>query len=147
MTTSPPAERLLTELDQARLERVLRDATAVAHTATGTALGAGTDALEHLLDNARVVPSQAIDADVVTMNSEVLLEADGSADTRRLTIRYPAEADPVHGAVSVLSPAGVGILGSRVGSQVAWQGPDGRPQAYRIAALLYQPERSGDLLR
>ncbi|MGE0802695.1 MAG: GreA/GreB family elongation factor [Lautropia sp.] len=136
MIADPSVERTLTDLDHARLERLLRDAD-----------DAAAEPLEQLLATAAVVPSRDVAADVVTMNSEVLIEADGTAAPMKLAIRYPSDADPTKGAVSVLAPAGASILGSRVGASVCWSGADGRLQRRRIKALLYQPERSGDYLR
>ena len=137
MTTAVNRERTLTELDHARLERLLRDADPTAQTAP----------LEQVLDNAVLVATEDLAADIVTMNSEVLLETEGAGQPRRIIIRYPAEADAATGGVSVLSPAGAGILGTRVGDIVSWAGADGRPQVHRVKELIYQPERSGDKLR
>ncbi len=137
MTTLVNRERTLTELDHARLERLLRDEAGTARTAP----------LEHVLDHALLVSGDGIAADIVTMNSEVLLETEGAPEPRRIVIRYPAEADAATGGVSVLSPAGAGILGTRVGDVVSWAGADGRSQVHRVKDLIYQPERSGDKLR
>jgi regulator of nucleoside diphosphate kinase len=132
MTPVSFAERTLTELDHVRLERLRRQ---------GEALRVGD-----LLDLASVVPSREVAPDVVTMYSQVLVregESD-SAEPRRLTLCYPADAEPGTGFISVLSPVGLALLGLRVGEVARWSGPDGQPRTATIVALLFQPEASGD---
>ncbi|MBL0945238.1 MAG: GreA/GreB family elongation factor [Hydrogenophaga sp.] len=132
MTPISFAERTLTELDHVRLERLRRQ---------GEALRVGD-----LLDLASVVPSREVAPDVVTMYSQVLVQEGegGNAEPRRLTLCYPADAEPGTGFISVLSPVGLALLGLRVGEVARWSGPDGQPRAATIAALLFQPEASGD---
>jgi regulator of nucleoside diphosphate kinase len=131
-------ERLLTELDHVRLtkliERAQRDAV-LAHP---------NAEIEDLLDGAEVVPARQIAADVVTMYSQVeLLDADSAARSR-LTLCYPADADPPAGFVSVLSPVGAALLGLRVGALARWREPSGRARAARVLGIVFQPEASGD---
>lgn len=131
MTTMPRGEPTLTELDHVRLQALPR---------RGTTLPA---ALMDLLDNADVVPSREVPADVVTLYTRLLL-ADADARVRPLVVCQPQDAEPEAGFVSVLSPLGTALLGRRVGETVAWITPDGRRHAARIAALDFQPEASGD---
>ncbi|MGC4397765.1 GreA/GreB family elongation factor [Hydrogenophaga sp. T2] len=134
MTPVSFAERTLTELDHVRLERLRRQ---------GEALRVGD-----LLDLASVVPSREVAPDVVTMYSQVLVQdgegEGGSAEPRRLTLCYPADAEPGTGFISVLSPVGLALLGLRVGEVARWSAPDGQPHTATITALLFQPEASGD---
>lgn len=133
MNTIFSADRTLTELDHVRLAALLRRGRQAA-----------TRPLTELLDNADLVPSREIDADIVTMYSQVELIDEATGTPRKLVLCYPADADAETGAVSALSPVGAALLGARVGDVVAWNTPDGREHRARVVALHYQPEASGD---
>lgn len=128
----------LTERDAARLERALieqlRREDAAPH---------GADELEAILDAAAVVPASAIDPQVVTMNSTVVLEERPSGHRTTLTLVYPNEADPERSRVSVLSPVGRALIGSRVGEEIEVVVPNHPPRRLLVAELPYQPEASG----
>lgn len=132
-------ERTLTELDHVRLTHLLQRQ-------------AGLPApmlrqVGELLDLAQVVPSREVEPQVVTMYSQVMLRDLQQDAPSRLTLCYPADADPAGGLVSVLSPVGRALLGLRVGEVARWRTPAGQEQAARIEALLFQPEASGDYTR
>lgn len=130
-------ERTLTELDHARLTRLLPRA--------GTApREAGIAALRAAIDNAELVGSNAVPPDIVTMYSRVELAEPGSGRRHVLTLCYPADAEPAEGFVSVLSPVGASLLGLRVGALARWQTPAGDEVQAEVLALLFQPEASGD---
>lgn len=132
----PLADRTLTELDQVRLEHLIRRRAA-----------AGDDVaapLEALLDTADVVPSRSVAADIVTMNSQVRVVDAVTGEPQHLTVCWPADAQAAAGRVSVLSPLGAGLLGHRAGSVARWCAPDGAPHAVTVEAVLFQPEASGD---
>ena len=129
-------ERVLTELDHVRLASLSSRAPR-----PGRSASTGIDAL---LDDARVVPSRRVGSDVVTMYSQVLLRFGDDGHKRKLTLCYPQDAQPELGFVSVLSPVGLGLLGQQVGASVRWQSPDGSERLAEIAAILFQPEASGD---
>lgn len=130
--TIPALERTLTELDHVRLTRLLQ--RQAAHPAP----------IGELLDLAHVVPSRAVEPDVVTMYSQVQLHDPHSDARSTLTLCYPDDAEPAAGFVSVLSPVGRALLGLRVGEVARWCTPDGGTQSAEIVALLFQPEASGD---
>lgn len=131
---TPGGERLLTELDHQRLRRLAPE----------------HESLQELLDNAELLPSAQLPADIVSMNSVVEVRDPASGRTQRLTLCYPGEAKPELGRISVLSPVGLSLLGRPVGSRATWQA---LPQhssglgkcVLQIQALRYQPEASGDL--
>ncbi|MGH2396654.1 MAG: GreA/GreB family elongation factor [Polaromonas sp.] len=123
-------ERTLTELDFARLTKRLH--------------GRIPSELADLLAATEVVGSRLVPADVVTMYSQVELIA---LDTRRrqtLTICYPEDAEPAAGFISVLSPVGTSLLGLKAGSTARWCTPSGEEGSAELAAILFQPEASGD---
>lgn len=125
--------RLLTELDHQRLRRLAQDHAP----------------LQALLDNAELLPSPQLPADIVSMNSVVQVLDPRSGRTQDLTLCYPAEAQAEQGRISVLSPVGLSLLGRAVGSAAVWQmgavAAGGAP--LQIQALHYQPEASGDFSR
>ena len=136
--TPPADERTLTELDRARIGTLLRR--------TGTT-EANREMLEELLAPADEVPSRQVDADVVTMYSQVQIEDPQGGNPRTLAVCYPEEADADAGRVSVLSPIGAALLGLRVGATARWKTPDGRAHQARIVGITFQPEASGDYTR
>ncbi|NRF71175.1 nucleoside diphosphate kinase regulator [Aquincola sp. S2] len=137
MDTMLLTERTLTDLDHARLKRLL----------AGTPAGQATSAaLRTAMDNADLVPARAVPPDVVTMYSRVRLVASTTSQPQVLTLCYPEDAEPAEGFVSVLSPVGSALLGLRVGSLAAWQTPSGQEVRARVSAILFQPEASGDFV-
>lgn len=126
-------ERVLTELDAARL-RKLRPG------------GLPLPPLTHLLDEADVVAPQAIPADVVTMYAQFVIHDERTGQRQTLVLCYPADAEPAQGFISVLSPAGLGLIGLPVGAQARWAGPGGEETVARIEAIQFQPEATGDYL-
>ncbi|ABM95002.1 GreA/GreB family elongation factor [Methylibium petroleiphilum] len=127
-------ERTLTELDHVRLLSLARRQRP----------GVAAAAIEPLLDACTVVPSRQVRPDVVTMYSQVLLQDLASGLRSRLTLCYPADAEPAAGFVSVLSPVGCSLLGLTVGAVARWSTPSGEARSAEVVALLFQPEASGD---
>ena len=131
-------ERTLTELDHIRILKLLhRDAS-------GNGFPSLRRAVEEMLDTSAFVPSQQVPADVVTMNSEILLRDLQTSQLNTLKLCYPPDADPAVGFVSVLSPVGISLLGLRVGNVARWATPGGDERAAEILAVPFQPESRGD---
>lgn len=124
------ALRQLTALDFARLRKV-------------ASFGSQPE-LDELLDEAEVIDSRQVASDVVTMHTQVEVEDLVTRSRQQLVVCYPADADPARGCISVLSPVGLALLGLPVGAVARWQGPGGSENAARVAAILFQPEASGD---
>lgn len=131
-------ERTLTELDHVRLLNLLR------RDARGDGSAPPWRAIGDVLDASALVPSREVAPDVVTMDSQLLLQDLQTAQRSTLTLCYPAQADPAAGRVSVLSPVGSALLGLRVGDMARWRGPSGDEKAAEILAVLFQPESSGN---
>jgi regulator of nucleoside diphosphate kinase len=126
----PSSARLLNELDHVRIRKLLPQQGV-------------PGPLAELLAEADLVPPREVPPDVATMHSQLLLQDLDSGQQRRLTLCYPADADPAQGLISVLSPAGTSLLGLPVGTEAHWQTPDGRQHAVRLLDILFQPEASG----
>lgn len=101
------------------------------------------NSLEAELERAQVVLPQEVPADVVTMNSRLVIEELETSDEMTFTLVFPETADLAQGRVSVLAPLGTAVLGYRVGDTFKWQVPAGVVQ-YRVKRILYQPEAAGD---
>jgi regulator of nucleoside diphosphate kinase len=126
MVTRPAVERELTELDFVRLRSLYGQP------------------LPEELGAAHLVPSREIAPDIVTMYSQVDVAYIDSGQRQKLTLCYPRDAEPALGFVSVLSPIGSALLGLRVGDIAHWQLPHGEERCAKVAAILFQPEASGD---
>ena len=125
-------ERTLTKLDYARLSRLPG--------------GELQPALAGLLEVAEVVVPRDIPVDVITMYSQVEIVNLHTRQQQILTVCYPADAEPGTGFISALSPVGVSLLGLKVGAIARWPTPSGEEGAAEVAAILFQPEASGDYL-
>ncbi len=125
-------ERKLTELDFHRLNKLVA--------ATGNA----PPHLDEVLSEAEVVPSRAIPADVVTMYARFEVRDMARQGLQAFVLCYPADAQPAEGRISVLSPAGMALIGLPVGALATWARPGGEENTVRIERVLFQPEASGD---
>lgn len=141
MNQATTAERTLTELDHARVARLLELARDKPRDMPRNHPG---NAINDVLDRSELVSSNAVDADVVTMNSQVALRDLDTGESYRWTLCYPPRADALAGFISVLSPAGAGLLGRRTGSIARWTTPGGFDKAAEVLEILFQPEASGD---
>jgi regulator of nucleoside diphosphate kinase len=131
-------ERTLTELDHVRLLNLARRDRRSGGFPTPRLT------IEHVLDACVIVPSRDIPPDVVTMYSQVVLQDLATGLRSKLTLCYPAAAEPAAGFVSVMSPVGASLLGQTVGSVARWPTPAGDERAAEVLAILFQPESSGD---
>lgn len=95
------------------------------------------------LEDAEVVSPNEIPADVVTMNSTVVLRDLDTSQEMTYTLVFPRHANIDTGAISVLAPVGTAILGYAKGDVVEWPVPSG-VRRLRIEEVLYQPEAAGD---
>lgn len=81
--------------------------------------------LQEEIDEARIVETDEIAADVVTMQSEVRVRDGTTGVSRDYKLVSPAQADLAAGRLSVLAPLGTALLGYREGDEVEWQMPGG----------------------
>ncbi len=88
-----------------------------------------------------MVAPEKIPADVITMNSRVILTDLEDNSNLELTLVYPPDAQG-EGKVSILAPIGTAMLGYRVGDVFEWDTPAGKA-SLRVDEILYQPESAG----
>jgi regulator of nucleoside diphosphate kinase len=97
--------------------------------------------LRRLLERATVVSSDAVPADIVTMNTQVVLADNGIGERRVVGVVYPEDADATHGLISVLDALGTALLGASPGDVIELDLSDG-PRSLRVERVVYQPEDS-----
>lgn len=107
----------------------------------------GKGELEAELARARIVAPREVPPTVVTMNSTVRFEVEGTAETFSLTLVYPRDADGSGGKISVLAPVGSALLGLSSGDEIEWPKPGGGTLRVRLKEIGYQPERAGEFHR
>lgn len=131
----PNARRLrtLTELDHARLSRLLARSAEARHADLADAL-----------DQSNLVPAVEVAQDVVTMYTRVRVDDLTGGGSHVYTLCYPSDAEPAEGFVSVLSPVGSALLGARVAERVHVTRPDGSHAELMLREILFQPEATGD---
>lgn len=100
-------------------------------------------ALELELSRARTVTAEAVPPDVVTMNSKLVLRNLDTGERTFITLAFPDALPHDRRRVSVLSPLGLAILGSRVGDIVHHAKPGGTHRLL-IERIDYQPEAHGN---
>jgi regulator of nucleoside diphosphate kinase len=107
----------------------------------------GVEALRAELDRAQIFRSEAMPADVVTMNSRIRFVIEPGSREVEATLVYPRDFAGRPDQLSVAAPAGVAVLGLAVGQEIEWIAPNGQTVRARIVDIPYQPERAGDLMR
>lgn len=126
----------ITERDKKRLNTLLRDIRELERTG-------GLSELETQLNQAKVVRSNEIPPNIVTMNCVVRLRDIDTQNETDCWLRFSAEIMSPARAVPILSELGTALLGSREGDTVEWS--DGsRKRRSMIVEIIYQPERLGN---
>lgn len=77
------------------------------------------------LGRAQVVKKDQFPADVVRINSKVLIKDDENGTTRAFYIVMPQHADIKNNKVSILSPIASALIGYKQGEVVDWHVPAG----------------------
>ena len=103
---------------------------------------ASLDQLELELERADTVEPRDVPADVVTMNSTVVLVDLDTRDRRTLTVVFPSAANADLGRVSILAPVGRALLGARQGAEVECPTPGGTRRV-AVERISFQPEADG----
>lgn len=131
-----------TESDLAKLRKLVAKEREAGKTADEKYLAA----LESELDKGKVVKSEDIPSDIITMNSEVHLRDLKTQEERVYRLVFPEYADASLGKVSILAPIGTALLGYGVGDVIEWEVPAGVSKL-EVIKILYQPEAAGDFDR
>jgi regulator of nucleoside diphosphate kinase len=91
------------------------------------------------VERARVLPSQDMPADVVTIGARVTFRdaATGADETVRIVLPQDASIDD--GRVSVLAPIGAALIGLSVGQRIDWRLADGRVRRIEVREVQQAP--------
>ncbi len=99
--------------------------------------------LEDELARGKVVKSQDIPDNIITMNSKIhLLDLD-TQEEMIYRLVFPDNADAAEGKISILAPIGTAMLGYKTGDIIEWKVPGGITKL-EVKEILYQPESEGD---
>ena len=128
---------VISSVDYARLEPIIRDAVA-----TGSNARQLLCALKSKIDQARVLEPCKMPGDVVTMNSAVRVRDLDIKEVEAYTLVYPTFADIARNFLSVLTPVGIALLGHRQGETVDGVSLLG-PTRLRVEQVEFQPESAG----
>lgn len=99
--------------------------------------------LEEKLDSVRLCHAENISERVVTMNTVSRVMFSNTEGETVFWLGYPHAINYDGKKLSILTPIGVALLGSRVGDSVEWETPAGCGELI-VKDILYQPEACGD---
>ena len=85
------------------------------------------------LDRGNIVEDNAIENDVIRINSEVIIEDMSTQKQMKFQIVLPSQANIKESKYSVLVPLSVAIIGFKVDDQVDWELPAGNKTLKVIA--------------
>lgn len=95
--------------------------------------------LERKLYHAEIIEPEAAPGNLVTMNSEVII--DDLTKAERNSIRLVYQISPLYGSqASILAPLGTALLGMKVNDTAHYTLRDGSTRTIRVAGILFQPE-------
>ena len=100
-------------------------------------------ALTHRMRGARLVSPKDVPGDVITLNSRVVLRDLDTGELLRCTLADPHDVTMFGGRLSVAGPAGMALMGKRVGQVVIWR-LGKRARRLKIERILYHPEAAGE---
>ncbi len=132
-------EVFITKYDYLRLKELL-DVAQMFNT------GKHQSSLEHLtkaLNEGKIVNSDEVPDDVITMNSKLQLTNMENGETNIIRLVFPSDITSSDDAVSILTPLGSVLLGQWKNSTVKVE-EEGCIKKYNIEDILYQPESAGD---
>ncbi len=98
--------------------------------------------LEAELNRGKIIKSQDIPQDIITMSSEVHLRDLNTKEEITYQLVFPDQADASQGRVSILAPIGTALLGYSVGDIIEWKVPAGVAKL-QVEKIIYQPEANG----
>lgn len=128
---------ILSKLDYSRIKACIHDAKQFKSISAGDA-----ESLMNELNSAKIVDSEKIPGNVVTMNSVVKISFLKTRKQTEFQIVYPGKANLKEKKISIFSPIATALLGYKEGDEIEWIVPAG-PTKIRIDEIIYQPEAAG----
>lgn len=99
-------------------------------------------ALERKIARASICDPADVPADLVTMNTQVLLRDAETGDGSVYTLVFPAVENARKNRISILGSLGRALLGARVGDAIGYLSSAGR-RLQIVEKVLYQPWAAG----
>lgn len=99
--------------------------------------------LKKVIREARIVPTEKMPKNIVTMNSAGKILWLDTREERLFWLGFPEALNHDGNKVSIFSSLGIALLGSRTGEDAAQEVPTGR-RLFKVVKLLYQPEAKRD---
>jgi len=84
------------------------------------------EGLEGELRKAKLVNKEKLPADLVRLNSKVIIKDEKENKMIELTVVTPEKANIKQKHISIMSPIGTALIGFRKGQQVKWKVPAGK---------------------
>jgi len=133
MTTSPrprPAPRPKIVIDAAQLSHLEALADGAMERMPEMA-----DRLLTELARARVVETEKLPADIVSIGREVTWRDESTGKEQTAVLVWPEEADIAQGRISVATPIGVALIGLPAGARFTWQTRGGEERELTVIAV------------
>ncbi len=129
---------ILSKLDYTRITESIKQAKQLGKIAVNEA-----NKLLNELSSAKVVESNEIPSDVVTMNSIIKISFLNTEKVVQFQLVYPENANIKENKISIFSPIATALIGYKLNDEVEWLVPSGLTKI-KIVEIIYQPEASGD---
>lgn len=129
---------VITKQDNTRIHNAIRDAKL-----NNSIKKEDAEKLLAELHSAKIVSSEEISKDVVTMNSIVKIHFQNSKNIVEFQLVYPHLANIKEHKISIFSSVAAALIGYGVGDEIDWVIPSGMTKIV-IDEIVYQPEAAGD---
>ncbi len=129
---------VITKQDNTRIHNAIRDAKL-----NNSIKKEDAEKLLAELHSAKIVSSEEISKDVVTMNSIVKIHFQNNKNIVEFQLVYPHLANIKEHKISIFSSVAAALIGYGVGDEIDWVIPSGMTKIV-IDEIVYQPEAAGD---
>ncbi len=129
---------IISKQDYTRIHQAIASAKT-----SGTIKKEEAEKLLNELHHAKVVTSEEIPQNVVTMNSIVKIHFQNNKNTIQFQLVYPSQANIKENKISIFSSVASALIGYSVGDEIDWVIPSGMTKIV-IDEIVYQPEAAGD---
>jgi regulator of nucleoside diphosphate kinase len=135
----PEREVFITKYDYLRIKELID----VAQMFDPDTLKDSFQRLNAALDSSKIVNSEEVPDEVITMNSKIKYTDMENGKTSIIQLVFPADVSKSENALSILTPLGTELLGEWKGNSIEVE-HEGQLKKYKIDDILYQPESAGD---
>lgn len=94
------------------------------------------DRLLEEIGRARIVKSNKMPKDVVSIGSTVIYRDEATGQNKTVTLVYPEHADIVQQRISIMTPIGIALLGLSEGTAFYWDTRDDQRRLLTVIAVM-----------